>query len=112
MAMADDRRQEFARGEARYRVGAFGEASAIFLRLSMAAADDAAALRMPGLCQMRLGNAAQGLDLLTPARALAPNDPLTLLHYGLGLHGPGDMRKRPSSSACAIACCRTTPDRY
>jgi tetratricopeptide (TPR) repeat protein len=92
MIAADERKQAFARGEERYRAGAYAEASEIFLRLAMVAGDDAAALRMLGSCRMRLGDAAQGLDMLTRARALAPNDPQTVLQYGLGLHAVGRYR--------------------
>ena len=83
------RAASFADGEAHYRTGAYAEAEAVFQHLLKRDAKDASALRMLGLCRLRLGHPAEGLDLLDRARILAPDDPFAQLHYGLGLHAVG-----------------------
>ena len=42
-------------GEARYRAGAWAEAAAIFARVAEHDPEDSAALRLLGLCRLRLG---------------------------------------------------------
>lgn len=76
-------------GEARYRAGAYVEAAGIFGQVCAAAPECAAAIRLLGLCRLRLGEPVAGLELLARARQLAPDDPYTQLHYGLGLHAVG-----------------------
>ena len=44
---------------------------------------------MRGLSLTRAGRAAEGLDDLRMARKLAPADPLSHLHYGIGLQETG-----------------------
>jgi Flp pilus assembly protein TadD len=84
-----ERRGHFAQGEERYRAGAYGEAAAIFEQLALGAPADADALRLLGLCRLRLGEPAAAVALLAKARALAPDDPFAQLHYGIGLHAVG-----------------------
>jgi Flp pilus assembly protein TadD len=52
--------ESFARGEERYRAAAYREAAEIFERLCEASPDDADAVRMLGLCRLRLGDPAAG----------------------------------------------------
>lgn len=82
-----------ARGEERYRAGAYAEAAAIFTK----ACDDnpgfPAPIRLLGLCRLRLGEPEKALPLLEQAHALAPFDPYARLHYGIGLHAVGRHRE-------------------
>jgi len=94
--------EELANGEARYRAGAFAEAAIAFRQICEAAPDSADAIRMLGLCELKLGRAAIGLELLTKARDLVPADPFAQLHYGLGLHAVG----RHQEAAAQFLLCR------
>src|SRR5580704_16640284 len=76
----------YSRGEAHYRAGAYAEAAAIFARLGETSPDDPRAIRLLGLCRLRLGDPDGALILLAQAYAQAPTDPYAQLHYGLGLH--------------------------
>jgi tetratricopeptide (TPR) repeat protein len=76
-------------GEASYRAGAWDEAAAIFTRVAEQDPEHSAALRLLGLCRLRLGDQAGALALLERAYALAPTDPFAQLHLGLGLHARG-----------------------
>jgi len=95
--------EEFARGEERYRVGAFAEAAAIFEKLCRNNPGFPAPIRLLGLCRLRLGDPEAGLELLQQARTLAPFDPYAQLHYGIGLHAVGRHRE----AAELFAACRT-----
>src|ERR1700677_2466353 len=64
-----------------YRDGRYREAADLLAN----APDDAAALRLLGLCHVRLGEPEAGLALLERAVALAPGDGEALLHHGIGL---------------------------
>jgi Flp pilus assembly protein TadD len=61
-------------GEARYRAGAWAEAAAVFARIAEQDPEHPAALRLLGLCRLRLGDPAGALALLERAYALAPAD--------------------------------------
>ncbi len=90
-----------ALGEARYRAGAYGEAAAIFSRIGEHMPAHAGALRLLGLCRLRLGEPDAALDLLGRALALAPADPFAQLHFGLGLHAVG----RHAEAAAQFRAC-------
>jgi tetratricopeptide (TPR) repeat protein len=83
------RDRTIAEGEARYRAGAFAEAQQIFTGLAARHPDHASILRLLGLCRVRTGDVAGGLDCLATAHRLAPADPYASLHYGIGLHAAG-----------------------
>ncbi|MGC2413937.1 MAG: tetratricopeptide repeat protein, partial [Stellaceae bacterium] len=99
--------EAIALGEARYRAGAYGEAAAIFSRIREQMPDHPDALRLLGLCRLRLGEPAAGLELLGKARALAPADPFAQLHYGLGLHAVG---RHAEAAAQFRACAPQLPE--
>jgi Flp pilus assembly protein TadD len=81
----------FGEGIARYQDGAFADAAAIFSALRADHPEDATLLRLHGLSLVRAGDAAAGVPLLTRAQELAPTDPLTQLHLGIGRHAMGDL---------------------
>jgi Flp pilus assembly protein TadD len=81
--------EALALGEARYRAGAYGEAALIFSRICAANPGDSGAMRLLGLCRLRLGDPSGALTLLEKAHRIAPADPYCQLHYGLGLHALG-----------------------
>ena len=76
---------------ARYQAGAFREAAAQFAKLSVAVPDDATFLRLQGLSLARAGDPDLGVPLLARARHLAPDDPLSTLHLGIGQHAAGAL---------------------
>ncbi len=76
---------------ARYQAGAFREAAAQFAQLSVAVPDDATFLRLQGLSLARAGDPDLGVPLLARARHLAPDDPLSTLHLGIGQHAAGAL---------------------
>jgi Flp pilus assembly protein TadD len=78
------RDRAIAQGEARYRAGAFAEAQQIFARLAARHPD-----RLLGLCRLRTGDVAGGVECLATAHRLAPDDAYARLHYGIGLHAAG-----------------------
>ncbi|MBV9828013.1 MAG: sulfotransferase [Alphaproteobacteria bacterium] len=82
-----------ASGEARYGAGAYAEAGEVFSKIVSKRPDNATALRMLGLCQLRLGDHDKALALLRRASALAPDDPHARLHFGLGLQAVGQYRE-------------------
>jgi len=96
--------EAFARGEAHYRAGAYADAAAIFERLYRDAPSDVAAMRMFGLCRLRLGDPNGAVELLHQAFVLAPLDPYARLHYGIGLHAVG----RHQEAAEHFCACQTT----
>jgi len=75
--------------EACYRAGDYLGAIALLAPLNESDPPDAAALRIVGLCQLRLGAPAEALVLLRQAHRLAPDDPWTRLHMGIGLQVVG-----------------------
>ena len=93
--------ETFALGETHYRAGAFAEAASIFARLCDDNPDDADAIRLLGLCRLRLGDPAGALPLLAKAHARVPADPYAQLHYGLGLHAVG----RHAEAAAQFRAC-------
>jgi tetratricopeptide (TPR) repeat protein len=97
----------FSYGEERYRNGAYVEAADIFENLLQAIPGDAGALRMLGLCRLRLGDREAALQLLGKAQALAPADPFAQLHYGLGLHAVG---RHAEAAAQFRGCAPLLPD--
>ena len=74
-----------AQGATLYRQGDYQEAAAVFGGLLAEAPDDATALRMLGLCRVRLGEPEAAEKLLARAAALAPDNAEALLHWGIGL---------------------------
>src|ERR1700685_2791762 len=86
---ASKRDLAIADGERRYRAGAFAEAQQIFAGLAARHPDHASILRLLGLCRLRTGDIAGGVDCLATAHRLAPADPYARLHYGIGLHAAG-----------------------
>jgi tetratricopeptide (TPR) repeat protein len=92
-------------GEARYRTGTWAEAAAIFARIEQDP-EHSPALRLLGLCRLRLGEPAGALALLERAYALAPADPFAQLHLGLGLHAFG----RNAAAALFRRCQPLLPD--
>lgn len=73
--------------EAHYRAGDYAASAALLAPL--ASNNPPTALRLLGLCRLRLGAPAEALDLLARAFDLAPEDPWTRLHYGVGLQAVG-----------------------
>lgn len=84
---------ELRRGEAAYKAGRFTEATEIFAPLVLARPDDAVPIRMLGLCCLRFGDVPIAVSLLEAAYALAPDDPWTMIHYGIGLQAAGRNRE-------------------
>lgn len=96
-----------SQGEAQYRAGRYAEAAAIFDSLRQAEPDNSHAIRLLGLCKIKLGDIPAALDLLAKAHALAPNDPYARLHYGLGLHAAG---RNAEAAALFRASAAALPD--
>src|SRR5580658_5357365 len=80
-----------------YQAGAFREAAAEFAKLSVAAPDDPTFLRLQGLSLVRAGDPDLGVPLLARARHLAPDDPLSTLHLGIGQHAAGALAEAAES---------------
>ncbi len=70
--------------EPRYRAGDYAAATDLLAPLTQLPCPDATALRITGLCRLRLGAVPEALDLLQHAHAPAPTDPWTSLHLGTG----------------------------
>lgn len=87
--MTGEHERAIADGEARYRAGAFAEAQQIFADLAERHPGDATILRLLGLSRVRMGDLTGGLPCLAEAHRLAPEDPYTRLHFGIGLHAVG-----------------------
>jgi tetratricopeptide (TPR) repeat protein len=94
--------EAIAAGEARYRAGAYGEAAAILAQVNEHSPSYPAALRLLGLCKLRLGDPSAALTLIDRARTLAPDDPFAQLHYGLVLHEVG----RHAEAASVFRTCQ------
>jgi predicted Zn-dependent protease len=75
----------------RYQAGAFQQAASLFAALLAQDPDNPTLLRLNGLSLVRGGQAPAGVTLLIRARQLAPQDPLTGLHLGIGLHALGAL---------------------
>jgi tetratricopeptide (TPR) repeat protein len=87
--------------EARYRAGDYAASAALLAPLAEENPPPPSALRILGLCRLRLGAPAEALDLLARAFSLAPNDPWARLHYAIGLQATGrDAEAVPLFRAC------------
>ena len=75
--------------EALYRAGDYAAAAAGLEPLVSAASPLPAAVRILGLCRLRLGAVKDGVALLAQAYSMTPDDPWTILHYGIGLQAVG-----------------------
>ncbi len=80
---------DFEQAMAHYHAGAYAEAAALFAL----APDDAVALRMLGICRVRLGDTEVGLGLLGRAAALTPQDGQAALLLGIGLLTAGQAAR-------------------
>lgn len=81
------------RGEALYRSGDYASAAELFAALIERMPEEAAPVRLLGLCALRLGDVPTSLGLLRIAHDRAPEDPWTMLHLGLGLRADGQHRE-------------------
>ena len=87
--------------EAHYRAGDYAASAALLAPLAEENPPPSSALRILGLCRLRLGAPAEALDLLARAFSLAPNDPWARLHYAIGLQAIGrDAEAVPLFRAC------------
>ena len=68
-----------------YRDGRYTEASAMLDEILASAPGAAQPASVLGLCKVRLGDSAAGLDLLARAAAAAPRDGEVVLNFGIGL---------------------------
>jgi Flp pilus assembly protein TadD len=89
--------------EASYRAGDYLAAADRLLPLVGEEPASAGALRLLGLCRLRLGAPAEALELLERAVRLAPADAIARLHHGLGLQAAG----RHSEAAALFRACHT-----
>jgi hypothetical protein len=100
-----------AQAEARYQAGAYADAAAILGPLAGQSSGHPAAIRLLGLCRLKLDDPSGGLALLERARA----SPLTIRSPSCitvsACTPPGATRRPPLSSGTARRCCRTTPRR-
>ena len=78
-----------AEAEASYRAGNYAEAAEQLAPLAARTPPPPTALRLLGLCRLRMGAQAEALELLGRAHALAPEDPWASLHLGIGLQTAG-----------------------
>jgi Flp pilus assembly protein TadD len=92
-----------AAAEARYRSGDYRGAAALLEPLTTGDAPVPAALRVFGLCRLRLGAAEEAVGLLGRAYGLAPQDPWVQLHYGIGLQAVA----RYAEAASLFRACQT-----
>ena len=70
------------------------------------APDDPTLLRLRGLALTRAGEAADGIPFLARAREIAPEQPLTHLHYGIGLQA---LRRFAEAADIFEACLALLP---
>ena len=77
------------RATADYRAGDYARAAAALAPLAEAVPPDPTALRLIGLCRLRLGEPTEALALLERAHSLAPQDPWTRFHLGIGMQAAG-----------------------
>jgi tetratricopeptide (TPR) repeat protein len=96
-----------AAAEALYRAGDYAAAAALLEPLAIGDPPPHAALRILGLCRLRLGAPLQGLGLLERAHAQAPDDAWCRLHYGIGLQNVG---RHDQAAALFRACQTLLPD--
>jgi Flp pilus assembly protein TadD len=99
--------QAIAAAEARYRAADYAAAAACLVPLAAGAAPPPSALRLLGLCRLRLGATQEALDLLHHAVRLAPADPWARLHLGIGLQAAG---RHAEAAALFRACQALLPD--
>ncbi len=92
-----------ADAETSYRAGEYAAAAAGLAPLARQDMPPANALRLLGLCRLRLGDKADGLQLLQRALALAPADPWVRLHCGIALQAVG----RQAEAARHFSACQT-----
>jgi tetratricopeptide (TPR) repeat protein len=92
-----------ADAEASYRAGEYAAAAAGLAQLARQDMPPANALRLLGLCRLRLGDKADGLQLLQRALAIAPTDPWVRLHCGIALQAVG----RQAEAAGHFRACQT-----
>jgi Flp pilus assembly protein TadD len=90
-----------AAAEACYRGGDYSAAVALLENLVDQDPAQAAVLRILGLCRLQLHEPVEALGLLERAHALAPHDPWTQMHYGIGLQSVGRHKE-------AVAVFRTS----
>jgi tetratricopeptide (TPR) repeat protein len=81
---------------AHYRAGSFQRAASLFAALRAQDPENAVLLRLNGLSLVRGGQAPAGVTLLSQAHRLAPDDPLSSLHLGVGLHATGALAEAVS----------------
>jgi tetratricopeptide (TPR) repeat protein len=97
-----------ADAEARYRAADYAAAAACLVPPTAGAPPPSpSAVRLRGLCRLRLGATAEALDLLQHAFRLAPADPWAQLHLGIGLQAAG---RHAEAAAQFRACQALLPD--
>ena len=101
--------QKLAAALERYEAGAYHEAAEMFEAALQHAPDDATMLRLHGLSLTRAGKASDGLPFLARARQLAPEQPLTHLHYGIGLQATGRFAEAATIFEECLALLRHNP---
>jgi Flp pilus assembly protein TadD len=90
-----------ARATAEYRAANYAQAATTLAPLAAAESQDATALRLLGLCRLRLGDPTEALALLERAHHLAPGDPWTRFHLAIGLQAVGRHQEAaPLFRAC------------
>ena len=92
--------------EALYRSGALAQAASVLAPIADGPPENANALSLLGLCELRLGDAPGGLLRLARAHALAPDQPLIALRHGIGLQA---NRRHAEAAACFRDCCARLP---
>jgi tetratricopeptide (TPR) repeat protein len=92
-----------AAAETSYRAGQYAAAAAGLAPLVRQDMPPANALRLLGLCRLRLGDKVEGLQMLQRARAIAPADPWVRLHCGIALQAVG----RQAEAAGHFRACQT-----
>jgi tetratricopeptide (TPR) repeat protein len=93
-----------ARAEADYRAGRYAQAATALAAAAASGPPDATALRILGLCRVRLGEVQPAVALLQAALHLAPADPWAQLHLGIGLQAAG----RHLEAAALFRSCQTS----
>ncbi len=103
LSQADPR----TRAAADYRKGNYARAAATLAPFAEATPPDPSAMRILGLCRLRLGATLDGLSLLERAHDLAPQDPWSQVHLGIGLQAAG---RHHDAAALFRACLDLLPD--
>lgn len=91
------------RAEALYREANYADAAIVLAPAAECEPPHAGALRLLGLCRLKLGAVGTALALLERARNLAPNDPWAALHFGIGLQAA----RRFAEAAAMFRWCQT-----